>query len=64
VKDLAKKARRYCVLKDNFLAYFKNQSDAIPAGVIAVDYHVVKLVEDKPTKQFSLIMDRYDQIVK
>jgi len=62
-KDLSKKTRRWCVLKDNFLAYFKNQSDTVPAGIIAVDYHVMKLVEDKNTKQVSLTLERCANVI-
>lgn len=44
--------RRWCVLKDNFLFYFKSQQEKTPNGVVAVEYYI--LVTDKADRQFQL----------
>eukprot|EP01103_Thecamoeba_quadrilineata_P008064 TRINITY_DN17852_c0_g1_i1.p1 TRINITY_DN17852_c0_g1~~TRINITY_DN17852_c0_g1_i1.p1 ORF type:complete len:606 (-),score=137.21 TRINITY_DN17852_c0_g1_i1:59-1876(-) len=43
--------KRWCVLHDNFLYYFKNPTEKAPAGIISVEYYHI---HEKKDKEFSL----------
>lgn len=60
-KDLTKKKRRWFMLKETFLAYFKNAQDETPAGIVPLDYYVMRISDEK-AREKCLILERYPKI--
>eukprot|EP00026_Physarum_polycephalum_P000278 Phypoly_transcript_00278.p1 GENE.Phypoly_transcript_00278~~Phypoly_transcript_00278.p1 ORF type:complete len:1707 (+),score=276.94 Phypoly_transcript_00278:341-5461(+) len=57
------KQKRWAVLKDQFLFYFRNKGDASPAGVIPLEYYTLSMVQIKqqPTLHLKRAIDRFDE---
>jgi hypothetical protein len=58
-KDLTKKKRRWFVLREMFLGYFKSTQDDTPAGVVPLDYYVMRISDEK-AKDKTIILERYE----
>lgn len=55
------KKKRWFVLKDYFLFYYKHKHDQTPAGVITLEFFTVKIEEDETGIQYMLLKRNFDE---
>jgi hypothetical protein len=51
-KELTKRAKRFFILKDSFLAYFKSSEDETPVGVVPLEYFLLHTNDEKSKEKF------------
>ncbi len=55
------KRKRYFVLKDFFLFYYKSKQDLTPAGVITLEYYTIKIEEDETGAKYILLKRNFEE---
>lgn len=55
------KRKRWFVLKDYFLFYYKNKNDPAPAGVIILEFFSVKIEQDDSGAKYILLKRNFDE---
>ena len=61
-EDFTKRVKRWFVQKGHILAYFKNQQDSIPAGVVSLDSYILKATQDVG-KERQITLERWGRSI-